>query len=348
MRMRFSRLAAIPFLAVAWLTGAAQQAGAPGISDGGLIAMNVVVTPGNHGKPIAGLAQSNFTVLDNGSPQPITSFRALNGQAAPVKVLLVVDAVNLDFQRVAYGRQQTEKFLHANNGKLSQPTALAIFTDKGTQIQQNFSTDGNALSQELEKQVIGLRDIRRSAGIYGAEERIDLSLKTLSQLVERAGTEPGRKFIIWITPGWPLLSGPELQLSNKQQREIFRQVVAFSDALRKSNTTLYAVDPRGAGSDPGRTFFYEQFVKGLKKFSDAEPGDLGIQVLAEQTGGRFLTGSNDIGALLEQCFADATARYEIAYRTPPAETPSEYHRIEVHLADTHLVARTTHGYYSPR
>ncbi|HLI77480.1 MAG TPA: VWA domain-containing protein [Acidobacteriaceae bacterium] len=324
----------------------AQGTGSPAAMNNGPMELNVVVTAGDRGKPIAGLPQGNFTVLDNGAPQAIRSFRAVSGSAAPVKVLIVIDAVNVGYDRIAYERQEIEKFLRANDGRLAEPTALAVFSDTGTQIQPGYSTDGNALSQELDKQVIGLRDLRRSAGFYGAEERLDMSLKTLSQLVSRETSEPGRKFILWVSPGWPLLSGPGVQLSAKSQQGLFGEIVDFSNALRAANTTLYAVDPLGAGEGPGRTFYYQEFLKGVTKPSQVVPGDLGVQVLAEQSGGLFLSGNNDIGVLLRQCVDDASAYYEISYQPPPSEMPNQYHRIEVRIADGHLKARTRQGYYS--
>ncbi len=347
MRIWLSMPALATCLVCTLLTASGQQVQSPA-NGTQPIALNVVVTPGNHRKPVTGLAQTSFTVLDNGAPQPLTSFRAVTASSEPVKVLLVIDDVNVPYERVAYERQEIGRLLRANDGQLAQPTALAVFTDTGTQIQPSFSTDGNALSAELDKQVIGLRDLRRSAGFYGAAERLDLSVKTLDQLLARAESEPGRKFILWVSSGWPLLSGPEIQLTNKEEQHLFDQVVAFSDALRRSKTTLYAINPIGAGADPGRTYYYQQFVKGIRKPSQAVPADLGLQVLAEQSGGRFLTGSNDISGLLQECIEDATAHYELTFQAPPAEGAREYHHIEVRMADTQLKARTTEGYYSPR
>jgi VWFA-related protein len=323
----------------------AQQAPA-GTPAHGPIKLDVVVTQGRNGKPVADLPQGAFTVLDNGAAQPLQSFRAVSGKAEPVKVLLVIDAVNIDFQRVAYARQQIEQFLRANDGKLSQPTAVAIFTDTGTQIAPNYTTDGNALSAALEKQAIGLRELRRSAGFYGAEERLDLSLKTMHLLLARNAAENGRKFVLWISPGWPLLSGPAVNLSSSDEHKIFQQAVAFSDELRRANATMYVVDPLGAAESPGRAFFYEEFVKGVRKPSQAALGDLGAQVFAVQSGGLFLSGSNDLTVLLGRCFADAQNFYELTYQAPPAEAANEYHRTEVRVNDARLVARTRQGYYS--
>ena len=310
-----------------------------------LMRLDVVVEGRDH-QPVAGLAQSSFAVLDNGVVQPMRSFRAVSGQAEPVKVLIVVDAVNVGYQRVAFERQQIDRFLKANDGKLEEPTGLAIFTDTGTQIQPGFSTDGNALSALLQKQVIGLRDLRGSSGFYGAAERLDLSLKTLSQLVSHARSQPGRKFIVWISPGWPLLSGPSLVLSSKDEQRLYGEVVALSTSLREADTTLYAVNPLGAAEDPGRTFYYETFLKGVRKPSEALPGNLGLQVLALQSGGLALSSSNDVSDMLRRCFADATAFYEIAYQPPPADAPQAYHTIEVRLTEPHLPARTRQSYYA--
>lgn len=344
--MRAARVFAF-LLAAATTAAFAQQSGpAGGASGDGLVRLNVVVTPGGKAAPVPELSQSSFTVLDNGVPQPIRSFRAVTGQTQPVKVLIVIDAVNVEYERIAYERQQLDKFLHANDGRLPQPTALAIFTDTGTQIQPAFTTDGNAISQELARQVIGLRDLRRSAGFYGAEERLQLSLKTTDELLARAATEPGRKIILWLSPGWPLLSGPNIQLTGKESQEIFREVVGFSNELRKANVTMYAVDPLGAGEGPGRTFYFEQFLKGVRKPSQTDPGDLGVQVLSVQSGGVFLSGNNDIGAMLDQCYADTKAFYEITYQQPPAEAPDQYHSVQVKMAEPRMTARTLQGYYA--
>lgn len=327
-----------------YLAPAQQAAAAPGAK--GPLKLDVVVTEGRAGKPVAGLPQSAFAVMDNSAPQSLTSFRAVSGKAEPVKVLLVVDAVNIDFTRVAYARQEIDRFLRANDGRLAQPTAMAIFTDTGTQMQPGYTTDGNAIREAFDQQVIGLRNLRRSAGFYGAEERLDLSLKTVQQLALHQAAEPGRKFIVWITPGWPLLSGPGVDLSQKDQQRIFQQVVAFSDELRQANTTMYVVDPLGAAASPGRTFFFEEFLKGVRKPSQTALGDLGVQVFAVQSGGLFLSGSNDLSSLFQRVYADAQDFYELTYQPPPAEAPNEYHHVEVRVNEGHLVARTRQGYYS--
>jgi VWFA-related protein len=307
--------------------------------------LDVVVTS-RSGPPVSGLQQQDFTVLDNKTSRAITSFHALGGSQAPVEVILLIDAVNTSYESVVYERQQIDKFLRANNGHLAYPTSLVIFKDTGSQIQDAATTDGNALSADLDHAEIGLRSIRRSSGIYGADERFQLSLKTLHQLAALEGPRPGRKIILWVSPGWPLLSGARIELSAKQQRQIFADVVSLSAVLRQARVTLYSVDPLGPGESVLRDFYYEEFLKGISKPSDVAFGDLGLQVLATQTGGLALTASNDITAQLQRCIADAEAYYELSFDPPPAEHPDEYHHLEIKMAKPGLTARTRQGYYA--
>jgi VWFA-related protein len=308
--------------------------------------LDVVVTR-KSGPPVSGLEQQDFTLIDNKLPQTITSFRALGGTAGRVEVLVVVDAVNVDYEKVAYERQEIEKFLRADGGHLPQPTALALFTDQGTQIQESLTTDGNALSAALDKYTVGLRTIRRTSQ-YADADRFNLSMQALRELASREAQRPGRKIILWVSPGWPLLSGPgavEL-LDSKEQQELFANIVAFSTQLLQARITLYSVDPLGATESELRANYYEEFVKGVKEPSQVVPGNLALQVIATQSGGLALDFNNDVAALLRQSLADTQAYYELSFEAPEADKPNEYHQLEVKVAKPGLTARTRRGYYA--
>lgn len=311
----------------------------------GKLKLDVVVTS-KSGAPVPGLAQQDFTLLDNKVPQSITSFRAISGRDSPLRVIVLLDAVNSNAQSVAFEREQIDKFLRADAGHLSFPTALAVFTDAGTQFQNAFSTDGNAVSAVLDQDVVGLRSITRASGFYGASERIDLSLEALRQVAAQESSVPGRKIVLWVSPGWALLSGPNVEVGSKEQQMIFSNVVNISTQLRRANITLYSIDPLGAADFGGRSFYYKDFLKGLSKPGQALPGNLALQVFATHTGGLVLNFNNDVAALLRKCVADAESYYEISFDSPPAKQPDEYHQIEIHLAAPGLTARSLEGYYS--
>jgi VWFA-related protein len=314
------------------------------------IALDVVVTDAS-GNPVSGLRQQDFTVLDNKAPQDILSFQAISGDTTTadpgVKVLLLIDTVNTSFQNVAYERKQIERFLGQNNGQLAQPVSIVFFSDTGTQIQSESSRDGKALIAALEKNETNLRTLRRSAGFYGAVERFQLSLQTLRSLVAEQSTQPGRKLLIWISPGWPILTGPQVELSAKEQRSLFQSVVQMSQALRQARITLYSVDPLGTADAAGfRTFYYQQFLKGLPSATKAQAGNLALQVLGYQSGGLVLNSSNDVASEIAKCVKDAIAYYRMSFHNAPTERRGEYHQLKVLIDKPGLTARTRTGYYA--
>lgn len=349
------------------LSGFAQQSAAPASARASSAAatslaqadrhlsLDVVVTD-KSGKPVPGLQQQDFTLLDDKQPQKIFSFRETdlatdetgNAANAAVQVILLVDAVNTSFHNVSYERQQIEKFLQQDGGRLPLPTSLFVMTD-AYQGQTVVTRDGNALVDALNSNQSGLRTIGRSQGFYGAQERIQISLNTLEKFAAHLSTEPGRKLLIWISPGWPLLSSPGIELSVKDEQWLFRNVVNLSTELREAGVTLYSVDPVGvedAGS--ARSFFYESFLKGVKSANSVQNGNLALQVLAVQSGGRVLNSVNDIAKSLATCAADAKVFYTLSFDSPPADHPDEYHSLQIKIVKPGLTARTRTGYYAQR
>lgn len=320
------------------------------------IKLDVVVTD-RSGNVIPHLLRQDFILLDNKQPKPILSFESRAGSTqtatpatiepdAPVEVILVVDEVNTSFSRVSYERNEIKAFLSRNGGKLTQPVSLVLFTDTGTEVQNNPSSDGNGLVTSLDQSANKLRTIRRSTGIYGAEERLALSLNMLKQLAAKEATRPGRKLVVWISPGWPLLSGPRIDLSSTERQRLFDSIVQVSAALRRARITLYSVDPLGVSESVARTTYYEEFLKGVTRPNDAQIGNLALQVLATQSGGLAIYGSNSIQAGIDHCVADASAYYVLSMDPAPADKPNAYHAIEVKLETPGLKARTRAGYYA--
>jgi VWFA-related protein len=315
------------------------------------IQLDVQVTD-KSGAPVRGLRKQDFTLLDDKRPQDILSFQAVDSAAAtdndpPVEVVLVVDAVNAGFQAVSYERSELKKFLLQNGGKLALPTSLVVFSDTGTQIQKTTSRDGHALASLYDQYETGLRIINRSGGFWGATERFDMSLKTLNSLVEYESTRPGRKLMIWFSPGWPLLSGPNIELTHKQEQNFFDMIVAASTGLRQARITLYSIDPLGLADAGGvRIIYYKEFLKGVSSANRAMPANLSLQVLAVQSGGRVLNASNDLAAEIAQSFSDAEAFYVISFESARADRTNEYHAIAITVDKPGLTARARTGYYA--
>jgi VWFA-related protein len=346
---------------IALVSGIAQQKG-PAVQSGPRASvspgsenrrktLDVVVTD-KPGRPVSGLEQRNFTLLDNKQPRKILSFQAIGSGTAtaepPVEVILVVDEINTAFTSVASERSEIEKFLRRNGGALAYPVRMVFLSDSeatGT----TPSRDGNAIIAELNQKQLGLRTITRSQGVYGDNERIQLSLNALKQLADYEAAIPGRKLMVWISPGWPFLSGPGMQLDlvAKQQQVLFNSVVTFSDGLRQARVTLYHIDPLGmADAGQFRTTEYMQFLKAVKTARQVQRGNLALQVLAYQSGGRVLNSSNDVAGEIATCVADASAFYVISFEGLAGDGPNEYHALEIKIDKPGLAARTRSGYYA--
>ena len=309
------------------------------------ICLDVDVAP-KSGAPVSDLQRQDFTLLDNNVPQTVTSFKAVSGREAPIEVLLVIDALNTGYRNVIAERTEIDKFLRAEEGQLAYPIALALLTEKGPQILAEFSKDGNALSAALDRADIGLRSVTNSSGFYGGFERWQLSLKALNQLIVGVAPLHGRKVMLWVSPGWPLLSGRRVQIDSKQQQEIFGSIVGLSTQLLQAGITLYSVDPLGNGESLSQGTHYMDFVKPVKKPSEVLLGNLALPVLAIQSGGLTFNFDNDIASLLQKCLSDTAPYYEIWFDPPLANHRDEYHHLEIQIAKSGLTARTRQGYYA--
>ena len=309
-------------------------------------AMHVsVIAETKSGQPVANLTQQDFTVLDNKSQRPITSFNIVTPADEPVEVIVLLDAVNMSYQGVAYARDGVLRFLKSNEGQLANPTSIAVLTDQGAPMDTGFVKDGNALSDALQHQQIGLRTITRSSE-WSGPDRLTLCINALQQLIASASTLPGRKIVLWVSPGWPLVSGPHIYLDTKQQQQIFNEVVQLSTQLRENHLTLYNLNPAGVSESLGQANYYEAFQKGIAKPSQAQLGNLAIQVLAAQSGGLVIEGNSDVNAMIQRCLADAKSWYDIGFDPLPADKQNEYHHIEIKVNRPGVVARARDGYYA--
>ena len=315
------------------------------------LTLDVVV--GSRSKdPAPTLSQTDFQVLDNGRPVTIKSFHA-PAQNAQFGVILVLDTVNANYTSVAYQRDQLDKFFTANGGQLAHPTTLAIMTDKGVELQDGFSTDGAALKKELDDYTVALRTIRRDAGIYGAEDRQQLGISALQLIAQKELSVPARKVVIFISPGWPLISGPGIQLTDKQQSAILRTVVSLNNLLQQARVTVYDVNPFGAQESVLASNYYESFTKPVASPSRVDLADLALQVESEQSGGLVRLGTTDLAKQIALCQQDAASAYQVTFVPNPEESPAhdknspyQLHTLQVKVTPDDLKARTRAQFYT--
>lgn len=317
----------------------------------GKIKLDAVVTDAA-GKAVTDLQPWDFKLLDNGKPGKIQSFRSFDGTLVkpdpPVEVILLMDMINLPFVQVAFVRKEVDQFLRQNNGRLAQPTSLIVFNDSGLHILPQPTQDGNALADVVSRLNGSIRVIDAAQGAEGMLERLQLSLKQLGTIAVNEGKKPGRKLLIWIGPGWPMLeSAANDYYSERDQRLYFRSIVDLSTWLREARMVLYSVQPAELRSDTLRhDFIYQSYLKGIKSAREADTGNLDLKVLVTQTGGLILGPDNDLATQLNRCVADANAFYTISFNPPKAAQADEYHDLKLLVDTPGLTVRTNTGYYN--
>lgn len=324
---------------------ATSPVGDPKPAAGG-IRLDVVVTD-KAGNLVTGLTRSDFKLLDDDHPAQIRSFHAFGGTApqpeVPTEIFLLIDTVNISFDEVSYSRFGIDKFLRNNGGKLPNPVSITWYTDTGLVAGGQPSTDGNKLAAELAATEGQLRTINRDAGVWGAIERFQMSVQTMNSIARGVSRVPGRKVLIWIGPGWPILDSPNLDLGWKEQQGLFHNIVDLSTLIRQGQMQLYSVTP---GMPNVYTFLYQGYLKGVKNPQQANLPDLSYKVLAVQSGGLVLPPSNDLAREIARCAREAGAYYTLRFTPPAADRPNEYHTLKIVMDKPGLIARTSTGYYN--
>lgn len=339
------------------------------------------------GRPVTGLQPKDFTVTDNSAPVKIATFSSGTAETDAVEIIFMFDALSSSFEDVARAKQQLSSFLRKDGGLLAHPVTIVwlekagprnkkmnalaqgvIPLQKGTAFLHviTASTDGTALAKELDASDILVSGSLAAQGISSAQVR--LSLQALEVLVSGSAGRPARKMLIWMSPGWPLLSQPD----NKMREQLFEYVVYLYSELRRARVTLYAVDPGGVSTafnsdgplarsanpvqqkimDSGpvdattAASSYSAFLKSPLNAKQTGPNAASLQVLAVQSGGLVLDHSNDIGEGIARCVADADAFYSLSYAAPIAKAANEYHATQVKVDRLGVTVRTRTGYYA--
>jgi VWFA-related protein len=339
------------FTAFVWTPMVIAAQNASGQAQPGSVTLDVVVTD-KSGKPVRGLEAQDFKVLDNKEPHSIMSFHAVEGASVdadpPVEAILLVDMINTEFGTLADERRNITEYLRQKGGHLALPTSFIFLTDQGLKFQEQPTHDPNVLLANLENNPTSQRAFPQTEGFQAYIQMREKSLQALDGLAVKLSQKPGRKVVIWISPGWQAFSGASNQKSAKEWQDLFNFIAGISTELRQARITLYSVDPRGANQIQGinTDFTYKDFLKGVASPKQADNGDLLLQVIAAQTGGQVVFGSNNTARMIDQCLVDAEAYYVLTFNSPSADRANEYHGIQVQVDKPGLKVRTLTGYYA--
>ena len=208
-----------------------------------LVLVDAVVTD-KHGSYIHDLTAQDFRVWEDKKEQKIESFSFEADPKSPLitqkhYLVLFFDDSDTALTDQMQARKAAVKFIDANGG----PNRLMAVVDFGASLQvaQNFTADTDRLKQVVNgvrfgdnlgelASVAGGGPLGRAASDFGARDVL-LALRTLAKGL---GSVPGRKTLIFLSPGFPLNS------------DLLRsELTALLDTCNKANVAIYPIDVKG-------------------------------------------------------------------------------------------------------
>ncbi len=250
----------------------------------GLIHLDVAATD-REGKPVSGLAAKDFTLLDNGVTQKIVSFAASNEAADAderlAEVVLVLDEVNLSPVQFEVVKDELIKFLRQNGGHLGRPVSVYWFTASGLYASATPTTDGNALAEDVahhrSPRTVWAAPRSRDPFMTAESERIARwarSLRAVYSIAVERRRDPGRKLLVWMGFGWPVVRGRE-----EHKDTGFSSLVELSTRIREARMVISEVTARTEPAAFSFNDFYKDYLAGVRAPSEMEEPGVQLEAL---------------------------------------------------------------------
>ena len=304
-----------------------------------------VIAEDAQGQPITNLQRSNFQVLDDGKLQPLVFFEIDSATATPRAdsaasppapapdaessyALILLDWINTAYVDRLRAQDHLIKYLKASSPR--QHVGIYLLA-RQSQLLQDFTSDRDTLIATVQALPLGFVDddtvptgrfdartaparrLTTEEQIFAYTNKVNDSLRNFDTMAARLAAIPGRKSLLWISPGFPVTIGGGLVPGARQSEVIFTQDVERSLAkLNRADIAVYAVDPRGLP------------VSGGKGFPDT------LMEIAARTGGTAFFNRNDLDAGMRMALEDSQAGYMLGFTVPPNEAPG-FHEIRVRV-----------------
>lgn len=235
-------------------------------------------------------------------------------------------------ERLVYGRDRS-----ANNLGLPPMTEYEalLISQLDRQVTDIFAAYESGADIESRREVV--RSRARTVLSYAASVNRG-TYATLEQAIRSSTPLAGRKVVFFISDGF-LLDPSNTDASHRVRR--------ITDAAARANAVIFSLDAKGleAGFPDGTTSASPAVGHRVQSGERFERQD-GLSLLAEETGGRFVRHTNDLGGGLTRSLDEAARYYLLAWRPVTEDGRSEkLRKIEVRVRNRpELKVRAHVGY----
>jgi Ca-activated chloride channel homolog len=279
-----------------------------------MVSLPVVVTDreGNH---IKNLRAEDFSILEDGMPQDIAAFAAVE---EPISVALMLDvsgSTSADLRRI-----QDEAIWFVSDLRNDDSIAILSVAD-GVNLLEQFSIYHI-------KDTSKIRQVK-SGGLSAVYDGVQFALEKVLKL------EFGRKALVFFSDGVDNRSHAtrEDTLELARQSDVPIYCIYFNTSSDRNRQM-----PRLPGVvSPPPTQMPPEYASGFEYMSD----------LSKYSGGLLLNASHmgNLGAAFKQIIEELSSVYSIGYYPKNAARDGKYREVQVRLSRPGMYARTRPGYY---
>lgn len=190
------------------------------------------------------------------------------------------------------------------------------------------------------------RQVEREA--YTAE-RVKITSDALIAIANHMAGLPGRKNLVWISDGFPMLGGLDRGLhANRPDNSAGEQgshnawVARTVQALNNVNLAIYPVEASGLTAASSVELTQENVATG--HFNLVNNGVSAMRALARHTGGRAIYDTNDIAGSIGRVVNNSKVTYILAYYPNNVKWNGEYRKIKVRVDRPGVRLQYRHGY----
>jgi VWFA-related protein len=171
--------------------------------------------------------------------------------------------------------------------------------------------------------------------------RVRITTSAFRSIARRLGGVPGRKNLLWLTSSVPLTYGTGSERRGNDEAE----VTGYARVLSEANIALYAIDVRGAGSSFTQATTDKPTEGGLmpgagkgsvnqlaSQSVNTLGGTQGMQLMAEETGGKAFINVNDVSIPLREILDFADTSYTLGFYVDDKALDGKVHDLSVKVA----------------
>jgi VWFA-related protein len=224
--------------------------------------------------------------------------------------------------------------------------SAAILDDEADAQTELGNDDAAAAIQEFSNEQVGVQtDIRNR-----------MTLEALNQIAAYVAGIKGRKNLIWFTDGMPLNLFPDGGVNDLQgMTDYARDVRKTTDLLTAAEVAVYPVDARKLFNvtadeadqhlDRITTRTGGVVAQNQQKAQNKKGNELlGMEAIAEATGGVAYYNTNDLKTAVAKAIANGANYYTVSYTPPDLRFDGRYHSIDVEVDKPGLHVAYRKGY----